>query len=169
MQELHRALQRDLARAHDEALAAHAAQVRQQIAGRKPAAVDDHVAIGGGALAPNCTSAPARRASPSMKAMRRRRRHVRLLGKEERRAKAPFEVGLEALQRLRIEALVALRALGEALELNAVARGGDDEAAGGNELGIERAPQPPRPRSPARASSGGAVSASRSGASITAA
>ncbi len=69
------------------------------------------------------------------------RRHMRLLGKVERRREAVREVGLQRAELGTIEKAVALRAPRKALQLAAVARGGDDDAAVRLQRRVEVAPQ----------------------------
>ena len=100
VQELDGAAQRDLGRSHDEALAAHAAQIGKLVAGRKSAAVDDRIAGLGCAIGSEDDLDAGVAHFSQHELERGRSRHVRLVGEEERGREAPGQLGLELLQPL---------------------------------------------------------------------
>ena len=165
MQQLHRTLQRHLAGADQRPLAAHAAQVGEHVARGKTAAVDDRLAVGRRRrFAENHLDAGPLHLGQH-EGERGRRRHMRLLGEVERRWETVREIGLQRAELGGIDEAMALRAPRKALQLAAVARRGDDDAAVRLQRRIEVAPQrdalaaelaqhrrapfPPRARAPA--------------------
>ena len=142
MQQPHRALQRYLARAHQQHLAAHAAQFRQRIARRETAAIDDHDPrwrAGGDHPRRNATRRRAvrvhRAAPPSRRADRRG-----LPRKEQALAETSREVGLEFADARLVDALPFPRTRREAVDVAGIARRGDDESALARDAGYMARP-----------------------------
>ena len=105
MKQPHRPRERDVARAHHDALAAHAAQSGEPVSRGKPAAIDDEVGASSAfALAEDEARAGRLRLS-QQKIERGVRGEMRFAGIIERGRKALAEIGLERLKRVAVEPL----------------------------------------------------------------
>ena len=133
VQEPHRPLEVDLARAHTQPLAAHAAQAGKLAARGEAPAVDDDIGVVRILPAKRCratTSTPARAASSRRKRIASRGRHVRFARhRRGRRRSGPRGRAPARVQLRRIELVEAFGHAREALELGAVARAGDHQRA----------------------------------------
>src|SRR5271156_2157480 len=142
MQEPDRAGEGDLARAHPDHLAAHAAQFLELGPRRKAPAIDDEPRLRPEPLAvlakAHLGAAAAERAGE--RAHRAARIKMALASEEETGAKTSAEIGFERGDPRLIRPLMPARAPGEAVDLADIARRRDDQRASARDSGDARVP-----------------------------